>query len=172
MKFTRKDMKHGVILIDQNRDKWIYAGKLNECGNIYKPVIIQMNKGIIKEYSISEFMANFDFYLRATSNEHVDMIAVMLPGSAKSYMIERPCLDNVELDYLKNIIRPFKNNVDWVMLIKNAILAEEGVNNVRIRVHLKNHDFITLPFFKEGTMYKAMQPNVKYTLKDLGITYE
>lgn len=86
--------------------------------------------------------------------------------------MKKPILDEVEKRYLKNIIRPFKNNVDWVMLIKNAILAEEGVNNVRIRVHLKNNDFITLPFFKKGTMYKAMQPNVKYTLKDLGITYE
>lgn len=171
MKFTRKDMKHGVILIDQNRDKWIYVGKPNEGGNIYKPVILHMNKGIIKEYSISEFMANFDFYLRATSREHVDMIAVILPGCAKSYMIERPCLDNVELDYLKNIIRPFQNKVDFVILVKNTMLSEQK-KNVRIRVHLKDHDFITLPFFKEGEMYKAMEPNVKYTLKDLGITYE
>lgn len=57
MKLTRKDMKHGIILIDRNRDKWIYTAKLNEGGNIYKPVILHMNKGIIKEYSISEFMA-------------------------------------------------------------------------------------------------------------------
>lgn len=171
MKFTREDMKHGVILIDRNRDKWIYAGKLNEGGNIYKPVILHMNKGIIKEYSISEFIANFDFYLRATSSEHVDMIAVILPGCAKSYMIERPCLDNVELDYLKNIIRPFQNKVDFVILVKNTFFLDQE-KNVRIKVHLKDHDFITLPFFKEGKMYKAMQPNVKYTLKDLGITYE
>lgn len=172
MKFTRSNMKHGIILIDKNRDKWFYAGKSNESGNIYKPVIIHMNKGIIKEYSISEFMTNFDFYLRATNSEHVDMVAVIPLGCAKSYFIDRPHLDSVELDYLKNIIRPFQKRVDYVMLIKNAILAEEGVNNVRIRVRMKNHDFITLPFFKEGTMYKAMQPNVKYTLKDLGITYE
>lgn len=171
MKFTSDKMRHGIILIDQNRDKWIYAGKLNEGGNIYKPIIIHMNKGIIKEYSIREFMANFDFYLRATSNEHVDMIAVILPGCVKSYMIERPCLDNVELDYLKNIIRPFQNKVDFVILVKNTMFLEQK-KNVRIRVHLKDHDFITLPFFKEGEMYKAMEPNVKYTLKDLGITYK
>lgn len=171
MKFTRGDMKHGVILIDRNRDKWIYAGKSNEGGNIYKPVILHMNKGIIKEYSISEFMSNFDFYLRATNSEHVDMIAVIPLGCAKSCFIERPCLDNVELDYLKNIIRPFQNKVDFVILVKNAMISEQK-KNVRIRVHLIDHDFITLPFFKEGDMYKAMEPNVKYTLKDLGITYE
>ncbi len=171
MKFTRKDMKHGVILIDRNRDKWIYAGKSNESGNIYKPVIIHMNKGIIKEYSISEFMANFDFYLRATNSEHVDMIAVIPLGCVKEYSIERPCLDNVELDYLKNIIRPFRKRVDFVILVKNTFFLDQE-KNVRIRVHLKDHDFITLPFFKEGTMYKAMQPNVKYTLKDLGIKYD
>lgn len=171
MKFTRKDMKHGIILIDKNRDKWFYAGKSNESGNIYKPVIIHMNKGIIKEYSISEFMANFDFYLRATNSEHVDMEAVIPLGCAKSYLIERPCLDSVELDYLKNIIRPFQKRVDFVILVKNTFFLDQE-KNVRIKVHLKDHDFIILPFFKEGTMYKAMQPNVKYTLKDLGITYE
>lgn len=171
MKFTRKDMKHGIILIDRNRDKWIYAGKSNESGNIYKPVIIHMNKGIIKEYSISEFMTNFDFYLRATNSEHVDMVAVIPLGCAKSYFIDRPHLDSVELDYLKNIIRPFQNRVDFVILVKNTFFLDQE-KNVRIKVHLKDHDFLILPFFKEGTMYKAMQPNVKYTLKDLGITYE
>lgn len=171
MKFTRKDMKHGVILIDRNRDKWFYAAKSNEGGNIYKPVILHMNGGIIKEYSISEFMANFDFYLKATNSEHVDMVAVIPLGCAKSYFIERPHLDSVELDYLKNIIRPFQNKVDFVILVKNTMMLEQK-KNVRIKVHLKDHDFITLPFFKEGKMYKAMEPNVKYTLKDLGITYE
>lgn len=164
-------MKHGVILIDQNRDKWIYVGKPNEGGNIYKPVILHMNKGIIKEYSISEFMANFDFYLKATNSEHVDMVAVIPLGCANSYFIERPHLDSVELDYLKNIIRPFQNKVDFVILVKNTMMLEQK-KNVRIRVHLKDHDFITLPFFKEGKMYKAMEPNVKYTLEELGIKYE
>lgn len=82
-----------------------------------------------------------------------------------------PVLDEVEIRYLKNIIRPFKNKIDFVILVKNTMFLEQK-KNVRIRVHLKDHDFITLPFFKEGDMYKAMEPNVKYTLKDLGITYE
>lgn len=83
----------------------------------------------------------------------------------------KPILDDVEKRYLKNVIRPFQNKVDFVILVKNTMFLEQK-KNVRIKVHLIDHDFITLPFFKEGEMYKAMEPNVKYTLKDLGIKYE
>lgn len=77
-----------------------------------------------------------------------------------------PVLDEVERRYLKNVIRPFKNEIEKIYKQASTYSEKEDLT-----IELKT-DIIKLPYFKVGTMYKAMEPNVKYTLKDLGITYE
>lgn len=80
-------------------------------------------------------------------------------------------LTEKEFTYLKNICKPFQNRVDWVLVVRNTLLDDQE-DNVRIRIRLAGNDYIILPFFKEGTMYKGLIPNMAYSLKDLGITYE
>ncbi len=78
-----------------------------------------------------------------------------------------PVLDDVEKRYLKNVIRPFKDQCRYVKKYGTA-----GTDYEWIYINLSSNDSIALPGFSKGTMYKNMEPNVKYTLKDLGITYE
>lgn len=71
-------------------------------------------------------------------------------------------LDEKEKEYLSNIIKPFKNRVEYIMKTKN--FAEEY-----IAISIKNDCNITLPNYKKNTMYKKMELFQKYSLEDLGL---
>lgn len=78
------------------------------------------------------------------------------------YIAEKEILDEVEKEYLKAVISPFKNKVVGI--------SKQGCNisDFYIVVILDN-DSATLPCFKRNTMYKGMEADKKYTLKELGL---
>lgn len=78
------------------------------------------------------------------------------------YIVEKEILDEVEKEYLKAVIRPFKNKV--VGILKQ----EYNISDCYIVVILDN-DSAALPCFKRNTMYKGMEINKRYTLKELGL---
>lgn len=82
---------------------------------------------------------------------------------------KEPVLDEVERKYLSDVINPFRNRV-------TAIAKYEGSTWVTckqfIRIHVLGEEcseFICLPWFKSNTMYKGMELNKEYTLKELGL---
>lgn len=80
---------------------------------------------------------------------------------------EEPVLDDVELGYLKNVIRPFKDECIYVKKSNPLYCQDEEY----IFINLKCGG-IALPDFKKGTMYINMEPNKKYTLEELGLFYD
>lgn len=74
-------------------------------------------------------------------------------------------LDNKEKEYLKKVIKPFRNRIKYIKLGNSF----EEYGAVFIIAQLENDDTMTLPNFKKGTMYKNMEVNRKYTLKELGL---
>ena len=77
---------------------------------------------------------------------------------------EKSILDIEEKAYLEAVLRPFKDRVNYVYK-RNGIDEEQEY----IVVYLKDGDDCTLPFFKKGTMYKGMELDKEYTLKELGL---
>lgn len=75
-----------------------------------------------------------------------------------------PILDDVEKAYLSAVIKPFR---DRVMHIEKMHPLLEN-DKQYLCIELAN-DFCTLPNFKEETMYKGMEANKAYTLKELGL---
>lgn len=73
-------------------------------------------------------------------------------------------LTNEEKEYLKVVLKPFKNDVLYICKTKPLS------NNKKefIRIELKN-DSMIFPNFTENTIYKGMKINKKYTLKDLDL---
>lgn len=74
---------------------------------------------------------------------------------------KKEILDDVEKEYLRNVIKPFRNKVEYIVkslnddkAYINIILLDEG---------------LYLPYFKKDTMYKGMEINKKYTLEKLGL---
>ena len=79
---------------------------------------------------------------------------------------EEPILDDVEKEYLSNIIKPFKKKVVY-------IVKSESRGSYFIEIAIKNNgsvDYACLPNFSHLTeMYVNMKPRKKYTLKELGL---
>lgn len=78
----------------------------------------------------------------------------------KGYIVEKEILDDVEREYLLNIIKPFRDKVEYI--------AKHGGNKEYIDICIRNDSKIIFPYFKSGTMYKGMELNKKYTLEELG----
>jgi hypothetical protein len=71
-------------------------------------------------------------------------------------------LDGAERRYLGDVIRPFKDRVQY-------ITKETGYeyDKEKIRIQLEGNNDFELPEFKEDTMYKNMELNKEYTLDQL-----
>lgn len=71
-------------------------------------------------------------------------------------------LTNEEKEYLKNVIKPFKDSISCIYKSKKIPDKEF------IRIILEN-DLMDFPTFTEDTMYKGMITYKRYTLKDLDL---
>jgi len=80
----------------------------------------------------------------------------------KGYIVEKEILDDVEKEYLLNIIKPFKDKVEYIC--KTRHLAGEYIS-----IKIVKDSEITFPYFKKNDMYKGMEANKRYTLKELGL---
>lgn len=78
------------------------------------------------------------------------------------YIVEKEILDDVEREYLKNVIKPFRNRVNYIS--KETICTCSHY----IFVDLVD-DYISLPIFSNKTMYKGMEADKTYTLEELGL---
>lgn len=87
--------------------------------------------------------------------------------------IETDILSEKEKEYLKSIIRPFKDRVEYIVKGKN-INSDGTFYYIGIIVKYiaidRFSEAIYLPYFKpESKMYEGMELNKEYTLKELGL---
>ncbi len=81
-------------------------------------------------------------------------------------------LDEVEKQYLRNVIKPFRNRV---VSINKRIVNFENIENkifhyIRIKIKSKtiifDNEYINFPYFN-NEMYKGMEDKKEYTLEEL-----
>ena len=72
-----------------------------------------------------------------------------------------PILDDVEKAYLSAVIKPFREEVEYVY--KKYLEISKGEY---LEISLEN-GVISFPCFEKGTMYKGMEEGKRYTLKEL-----
>ena len=80
--------------------------------------------------------------------------------------VEDPILDEEERKYLSDVIRPFRDEIECI--IKIQILQNDKKVQC-IVINFKNSDKMYFKSFKRNTMYKGMELNKEYTLKELGL---
>lgn len=78
--------------------------------------------------------------------------------------IEETILTDKEKEYLKNVCRPFKDKIEYIKKIKRISCQEEY-----LLIVIVNDLGVAFPNFKLGTMYKGMEYDKEYTLKELGL---
>lgn len=85
-------------------------------------------------------------------------------------------LDEVEKEYLRNVIKPFRNDVSYIAKIcgtdrSRIIIAYHNIDSVEeFESCIKGPKTTYFPWFKNSTgMYKGMEPGRHYTLEELGL---
>ena len=87
-------------------------------------------------------------------------------------------LDEVEKEYLRNVIKPFRNDVSYIAKIcdndRSRIVIAYNDHNIdsveEFKSYIKGPKTICFPWFKNSTgMYKGMEPGRHYTLVELGL---
>lgn len=73
-----------------------------------------------------------------------------------------PVLDAEEKEYLENFIRPFKHKIKYISKRKPEYYSY-------IHIELKRYGSFNLPEFCNVNMYKGMEVNKQYSLRDLGL---
>lgn len=78
-------------------------------------------------------------------------------------------LDKTEKEYLSNVIKPFKNRVCYIVKYKNICSYKEEYIQICVKSDIRMAEYISLPAFISGSMYKNMKVEHKYSLKELGL---
>lgn len=102
---------------------------------------------------------------KINSNELIgELIKVKRTVKYETIYEKKEILDDVEKDYLRNVIKPFKNKVKYI-----AKKNEEIDDREYILFIMKKEVSFALPYFKRNTMYKNMELNKEYSVEELGL---
>lgn len=105
-------------------------------------------------------------------NNRGDMITMsffkLLTGELEA---EQIILDNIEKRYLENVLKPFK---DRILFAKKTTIydTDSGYEYVCFKVVTpdnEDYNYLVLPYFIKGTMYKKMKLDEQYSLEKLGL---
>lgn len=99
-------------------------------------------------------------------NDDVSIVKVERPAQYETvFERKEEILDETEKRYLASVIKPFKNKIKTIE--KTIKIGDSSL--CYLIMLLKNNDMANLPNFKKNSMYKGMETNKKYTLKELGL---
>ena len=182
---VRKDLKNGYFSIydleDYQNDKIFTIEserKYKLSGYVYK--LLEDNKINYDFRGDMLIPAEEEIILKAIKNEQ-GFYEIRMPKEIKVYSYGRnrggyeyincikkvEILDDIEKEYLRAVIKPFRDRV------KNIEKAEDCIRNEFITLNIKSingfDERIALPYFKRGTMYKNMITDKKYSLEELGL---
>ena len=102
--------------------------------------------------------------------EQIEILKVERPIKWKNVYENKEILDEQEKEYLSKIIEPFKNRVKRIEKVKAVYCNSEFIEIVLYSsISYDKEESIQLPYFKKGTMYKGMELNKQYSLKELGL---
>ena len=77
---------------------------------------------------------------------------------------KEPILDDVEKEYLSAVIKPFRKMIAYIVKAQDF---DDGKQCIRII--LQNGDGMHFPYLDDDAMYKGMEVNKEYSLKELDL---
>ena len=125
-------------------------------------------KGLSARYRITNIGLQYNSGTEGVWYTSNKLLPILLQGEISIIKVEQPILDDIEKKYLGNIIKPFRNRI--VSIRKYKYNKDEYIGMyIKYYAETDEDEMITLPVFKEGTMYKGMEIGKSYTLKELGL---
>lgn len=146
--FTKSDLKDGDIVTQRNGlKKMVFENKL---------------------YGSNHFVS-LTYYTEdlkdANGDEEYDIIKIERPGKYNTiFERKEEILDETEKKYLTDVIRPFRKRIQFIQ--KREEIMEI---NPYLRIVFEDNDKLVFPYITDNSMYKGMEVNKKYTLKELGL---
>lgn len=137
-------------------------------GDIYNALSPEGKFEIVDNLTISQLQSEIDKLSNKVQEEYSNVISNRdkvnyLKEQLKQLKEEenKPILDDEEKEYLSVVIRPFKDKVKYIRkcCTSRGEYIEIGILN----------DSAILPYFNKNTMYKGMELEKQYTLKELGL---
>lgn len=149
--FTKSDLKDGDVVTYRCGDKRIVQGKdLNRTNG---------ERG----YNLDEYRKDLT---EKDNFTYLDIIEVKRPVKYETiFKRKEEILNKTEKRYLSGVIRPFRDNVDYIRKEKwndEECYIEFGKKNSIVNAG-------SLPVFNKDIMYKGMEVDKDYTLEELGI---
>ena len=146
--FNKLDLKNGDIVTKRNGEKRTLVGKYLHKVNRASPLTYYTE----------------DLKDAGGLKEH-DIIKVERPVKYEIvFEREEEILDEIEKRYLTEVIRPFRKRIQFIQ--KKKEITEI---NPYIRIVCEDNDKLVFPYITDNSMYKGMEVNKKYTLKELGL---
>lgn len=142
-------------------------------GDIYTALSPEGKFEIVDNLTISQLQSEIDKLSNKVQEEYSNVISNRdkvnyLKEQLKQLKEEskkeknKPILNEEEKEYLSVVIRPFKDKVKYI--------AKYGDSRLEfISIKLVGDSAMLFPYFKKGTMYKGMELEKQYTLKELGL---
>ena len=127
----------------------------NECN------ALELKEDKNRYYFKSDFMEKVNTFYKTLPNDYSGKL-VIEKGQVIEKEDKKEILDEVEKEYLKAVIKPFRGKI--------VSISKEGsrCHGEYINIVLADEN-ITFPFFKDGTMYKGMKQGKRYNLQELGL---
>lgn len=169
--FTNSNMYLGEVkkIGDDYIEILILKHKNPRCiGGIYTALSPEGKFEIVDNLTISQLQSEIDKLSNKVQEEYSNVISNRdkvnyLKEQLKQLKEEenKPILDDEEKEYLSVVIRPFKDKVKYIRkcCTSRGEYIEIGILN----------DSAILPYFNKNTMYKGMELEKQYTLKELGL---
>ena len=191
MKFKVGDKVKGISNTYGITNTDMYLGKVKKVGDDYIEILILKHKNprcigdiytalrpegkfeIVDNLTISQLQSEIDKLSNKVQEEYSNVISNRdkvnyLKKQLKELIKEskkeenKPILNEEEREYLLTVIRPFRNKI--VSISKEDCCNEDCFINVELE-----NDALIFPYFKKETMYKGMELEKQYTLKELGL---
>lgn len=148
VQFTKSDLKDGdIVTYRDGRKKIVFEDKFYGSNHFV----------LLKYYT--EDLKDID------GEEENDIVKVERPVKYETvFERKEEILDEVEKRYLTEVIRPFRKRIQFIQ--KKKEITEI---NPYIRIVCEDNDKLVFPYITDNSMYKGMETNKKYTLKELGL---
>ena len=144
--FTKSDLKDGDKCTLKNGKAVFYGGS--------------------EEYESTYCFENLTDDFKFEPNDEVSIVKVERPKYETVFERKEEILDNTEKNYLRGVIRPFR---DRVKFIKKQQEIGDDEDKSFIEISVDDDTPIMLPYFDTDTMYKGMEDNKEYSLEELGL---
>ena len=146
--FIKSDLQNGdIVTYRDGRKKIVFEDKFYGSNHFV----------LLKYYT--EDLKDID------GEEENDIVKVERPVKYETvFEREEEILDETEKRYLASVIKPFRKRIQFIQKKKEIT----GINPY-IRIVCEDNDKLVFPYIIDNSMYKGMEVNKKYTLKELGL---